>query len=164
MITKANSSVSILLLSILLYEVVFTPSLVHLFLQSHYCYSVFFILISLFLLMVYICPSMYVEISTFKLKNCKYLVFDEADRLFEMGVSVCVLCFCFLVCLFVCLLACLFVCLFVCILVHTTPIQVAICVNYLLPSVYFHALIHSYLFGIMSFIYATNSLLSSSTK
>ena len=28
------------------------------------------------------------EISTFKLKNVKYLVFDEADRLFEMGVSI----------------------------------------------------------------------------
>lgn len=27
------------------------------------------------------------EISTFKLKSVKYLVFDEADRLFEMGVS-----------------------------------------------------------------------------
>jgi ATP-dependent RNA helicase DDX54/DBP10 len=27
------------------------------------------------------------EISTFKLKGVKYLVFDEADRLFEMGVS-----------------------------------------------------------------------------
>ena len=27
------------------------------------------------------------EISTFKLKHVKYLVFDEADRLFEMGVS-----------------------------------------------------------------------------
>ena len=26
------------------------------------------------------------EISTFKLKTVKYLVFDEADRLFEMGV------------------------------------------------------------------------------
>lgn len=26
------------------------------------------------------------EISTFKLKHVKYLVFDEADRLFEMGV------------------------------------------------------------------------------
>jgi superfamily II DNA/RNA helicase len=28
------------------------------------------------------------EISTFKLKHVQYLVFDEADRLFEMGVSV----------------------------------------------------------------------------
>lgn len=28
------------------------------------------------------------EISTFKLKSVEYLVFDEADRLFEMGVSV----------------------------------------------------------------------------
>ena len=27
------------------------------------------------------------EISTFKLKGCKYLVFDEADRLFEMGFA-----------------------------------------------------------------------------
>jgi ATP-dependent RNA helicase DDX54/DBP10 len=27
------------------------------------------------------------EISTFKLKHVQYLVFDEADRLFEMGVS-----------------------------------------------------------------------------
>lgn len=27
------------------------------------------------------------EISTFKLKYVQYLVFDEADRLFEMGVS-----------------------------------------------------------------------------
>ena len=37
------------------------------------------------------------EISTFKLKTVKYLVFDEADRLFEMGVSVCV-CVCVCVC------------------------------------------------------------------
>lgn len=29
------------------------------------------------------------EISTFKLKHVEYLVFDEADRLFEMGVSNC---------------------------------------------------------------------------
>ena len=28
------------------------------------------------------------EINTFKLSHVKYLVFDEADRLFEMGVSV----------------------------------------------------------------------------
>lgn len=28
------------------------------------------------------------EISTFKLKHVQYLVFDEADRLFEMGVSI----------------------------------------------------------------------------
>ena len=27
------------------------------------------------------------EISTFKFKHVEYLVFDEADRLFEMGVS-----------------------------------------------------------------------------
>ena len=26
------------------------------------------------------------EVNTFKLKSVKYLVFDEADRLFEMGV------------------------------------------------------------------------------
>ena len=28
------------------------------------------------------------EISTFKLKHVQYLVFDEADRLFEMGVRI----------------------------------------------------------------------------
>jgi superfamily II DNA/RNA helicase len=32
------------------------------------------------------------EISTFKLKHVEYLVFDEADRLFEMGVRIYILC------------------------------------------------------------------------
>lgn len=34
------------------------------------------------------------EVNTFKLKLVKYLVFDEADRLFEMGVLCLHLCFC----------------------------------------------------------------------
>ena len=41
------------------------------------------------------------EISTFKLKHVQYLVFDEADRLFEMGVSekALALYWCFVMCL-----------------------------------------------------------------
>ena len=32
------------------------------------------------------------EISTFRLQHVQYLVFDEADRLFEMGVCNCIVC------------------------------------------------------------------------
>jgi ATP-dependent RNA helicase DDX54/DBP10 len=42
------------------------------------------------------------EISTFKLKHVQYLVFDEADRLFEMGVSAS--CYCMYYCDYITLL------------------------------------------------------------
>ena len=35
--------------------------------------------------------SVFIEINTFKLKNAKYLCFDEVDRLFERGVSLIIL-------------------------------------------------------------------------